>query len=67
MSETVSFDSVEVELTLVCDSCGDELDLSQHRGQIKVTPCTSCLASERAEGDTEGYERGLEEGESKSE
>lgn len=62
-----------VSFEVYCGKCGAGLCNNsrgeERRGTLRVTvdPCEACLASEKDEGDTEGYNRGLDEGFAKGE
>ena len=47
-----------MELEIVCDNCGKNLDGAISRNRIQITPCKDCLddASDKS------YDQGLKEG-----
>lgn len=57
-----------VEVEVQCNKCGKNLDseLKEQRyssGKVlEVAPCEDCLEAAKEEGDSAGYDRGLEEG-----
>jgi len=62
-----------VEFEVYCGKCGAGL-CNNSRGELKrggprvtVDPCEDCLTSAKDEGDTAGYNRGLDEGFAKGE
>jgi len=60
---------LSIDLELLCDNCGNTLEatceyLVTGGGKVKleITPCTSCMSSERESGYSEGYEDGYDKG-----
>ncbi len=55
MSDTIT---VDVEVTLLCSECGDELTVYASRyAEIRLDPCERCLGAAKEEG----YECGKDE------
>jgi hypothetical protein len=63
--------TLPLEFEVYCGKCGAGLCGNCTEGKtpgrgaplIKVDPCEKCLENAKDEGDTEGYERGLADGE----
>jgi len=55
---------VELEIDLVCDTCGRDLYVNQGSDRVlNVEPCQVCLADAKKEGYEEGYLDGQAEAE----
>jgi len=49
----------EVEIELVCEVCGEDLEVEQGSNRIfNVSPCQLCLREAKKEGYEEGYSDG---------
>lgn len=62
--------SVEVEIITKCSSCGDNLEYSENVYDTEVTldiePCARCLEEAEDKGNGDGYQSGLEQGQSEN-
>jgi len=54
-----------IDIELECDDCGAdveyELEYRRHDIRIKVKPCSFCMNSTYAEGESDGYQKAQDE------
>jgi hypothetical protein len=52
--------TIEAEVRIVCDTCGDELKGDFYMKKVRVEPCETCIKRAEDAAREEGYDAGYD-------